>query len=39
MPIGNKDWTDQMPKMEAAARYFEIIVNNLPVNKHHIAEH
>jgi hypothetical protein len=36
MPVGNKDWTDQTLKMEAAARYSEI--NYLPVNKHHIRE-
>jgi len=40
MPVGKKDWTDQTPKMEAAARYYEMSVNYsyLPVNKHHITE-
>jgi hypothetical protein len=38
MPVSNKDLTHQIPKMKAAARYSEMSVNYLPVNKHHITE-
>jgi hypothetical protein len=38
MPVGNKDWSDQMLKMKAAARHSEMSVNYLPVNKHHIRD-
>jgi hypothetical protein len=39
MPVGNKDWSDQMLKMKAATRHYEMSVNSLPVNKHHIKAH
>jgi hypothetical protein len=35
IPVGIKDWSDQMLKMKAVARHSKMSVNCLPVNKHH----